>query len=231
MIDIKKIVFKDLDGKTQSTNFIKSINNEEVPESGDVVLNTIENLSVQGSKMKITKSNGSSDILELPAGFEAQVVDALPSTGTKGIIYFVPKALDAQSRTEKNIYEEYLWIEKDSIGSFEKIGDTQVDIQGIKDEINASVSTNYIKTVEVTSNDQTDEQGVSRTTYTFSFKNGEGAEISTASVVTGSGYSLATAEKDGLMSKEDKAKLDSYEVVTDAEIEALFTKVTESTTV
>ena len=68
MIDIKKIVFKDLDGKTQSTNFIKSINNKEVPESGDIVLNTIENLSVQGSKMKITKSNGESDILELPAG-------------------------------------------------------------------------------------------------------------------------------------------------------------------
>lgn len=68
MIDIKKIVFKDLDGKTQSTNFIKSINNKEVPESGDVVLDTIEKLSVQGSKMKISKSNGSSDILELPAG-------------------------------------------------------------------------------------------------------------------------------------------------------------------
>lgn len=68
MIDIKKIVFKDLDGKTQSTNFIKSINNEEVPESGDVVLNTIEKLSIQGSKMKISKSNGSTDILELPAG-------------------------------------------------------------------------------------------------------------------------------------------------------------------
>lgn len=69
MIDIKKIVFKDLDGKTQqSTNFIKSINNKEVPESGDIVLDTIEKLSVQGSKMKILKSNGSSDILELPAG-------------------------------------------------------------------------------------------------------------------------------------------------------------------
>ena len=68
MIDIKKIVFKDLDGKTQSTNFIKSINNKEVPESGDIVLNTIENLRGQGSKMKITKSNGASDILELPGG-------------------------------------------------------------------------------------------------------------------------------------------------------------------
>ena len=68
MIDIKKIVFKDLDGKTQSTNFIKSINNKEVPENGEIVLNTIEKLSVQGSKMKISKSNGSTDILELPAG-------------------------------------------------------------------------------------------------------------------------------------------------------------------
>ena len=68
-MDIKKIVFKNLDGKTQqSTNFIKSINNKEVPESGDIVLDTIEKLSVQGSKMKISKSNGSSDILELPAG-------------------------------------------------------------------------------------------------------------------------------------------------------------------
>ena len=42
---------------------------------------------------------------------------------------------------------------------------------------------------------------------------------------------LSTEENDGLMSKEDKAKLDSYEVVTDAEIESLFTKVAESTTV
>ena len=66
MIDIKKIIFKDLNGKEQQAYFVKSINNVEVPESGDVVLNTIENLSVQGSKMKITKSNGSSDILELP---------------------------------------------------------------------------------------------------------------------------------------------------------------------
>lgn len=79
----------------------------------------------------------------------------------------------------------------------------------------------------MTSNDQTDEQGGTRTTYTFSFKNGAGTEISTASIVTGGGYSLATAEKDGLMSKADKAKLDSYELVTDAEIEALFKTVSE----
>lgn len=67
-MDIKKIVFKDLDGVTKSVGFVKSINNKEVPEDGNFVLDTIEKLSVQGSKLKISKSNGSSDILELPAG-------------------------------------------------------------------------------------------------------------------------------------------------------------------
>ena len=155
--------------------------------------------------------------------FEIDVVEALPETGTKGHIYFVPKT----TTDEKNIYDEYIWVVKESASAFEKIGDTKIDTDALKSETLSEVSTNYIKTVEVTSNDQTDEQGVSRTTYTFSFKNGAGTEISTASVVTGGGYAKATAEKDGLMSKEDKAKLDSYEVVTDAEIEALFKTVSE----
>lgn len=162
--------------------------------------------------------------------FEIDVVNTLPETGTKGHIYFVPKT----TTDEKNIYDEYIWVVKDSTSAFEKIGDTKIDTNALKSETLSEVSANYIKTVEVTSNNETNEQGGTRTTYTFSFKNGAGTEISTASIVTGDGgarYDLATAEKDGLMSKADKAKLDSYEVVTDAEIEALFTKVSESTTV
>ena len=155
--------------------------------------------------------------------FEIDVVEALPETGTKGHIYFVPKT----TVDEKNIYDEYIWVVKESTSAFEKIGDTKIDTDALKSETLAEVSTNYIKTVEVTPNDQTDEQGVTRTTYTFSFKNGAGTEISTASVVTGGGYAKATAEKDGLMSKEDKAKLDSYELVTAAEIEDLFKAVSE----
>lgn len=153
--------------------------------------------------------------------FEIDVVESLPETGTKGHIYFVPKT----TVDEKNIYDEYIWVTKENTSAFEKIGDTKIDTDALKSETLAQVSANYIKTVEVTTNDQTDEQGVTRTTYTFSFKNGEGTQISTASVVTGGGYAKATAEKDGLMSKEDKAKLDSYELVTDAEIEDLFKEV------
>lgn len=155
--------------------------------------------------------------------FEIDVVDALPETGTKGHIYFVPKT----TTDEKNIYDEYIWVVKESTSAFEKIGDTKIDTDALKSETLSEVSANYIKTVEVTSSDQTDDQGVSRTTYRFSFKNGAGTEISTASVVTGGGYALATAERDGLMSKADKAKLDSYELVTDAEIEDLFKAVSE----
>lgn len=156
--------------------------------------------------------------------FEIDVVDSLPETGTKGHIYFVPKT----TTDEKNIYDEYIWVVKEGgTSAFEKIGDTKIDTDALKSDTLSEVSTNYIKTVEVTTNDQTDEQGVTRTTYTFSFKNGAGTEISTASVVTGGGYAKATAEKDGLMSKEDKAKLDSYELVTDAEIEDLFKEVSE----
>ena len=158
--------------------------------------------------------------------FEIDVVDSLPESGTKGHIYFVPKT----ATDEKNIYDEYIWVVKEGASAFEKIGDTKIDTDALKSETLSEVSANYIKTVEVTSNDQTDEQGVSRTTYTFSFKNGEGSEISTASITTGGGYGLATAEKDGLMSKADKAKLDSYELVTDSEIEDLFKEVSEEVT-
>ena len=158
--------------------------------------------------------------------FEIDVVDSLPESGTKGHIYFVPKT----ATDEKNIYDEYIWVVKEGTSAFEKIGDTKIDTDALKSETLSEVSANYIKTVEVTSNDQTDEQGVSRTTYTFSFKNGEGSEISTASITTGGGYGLATAEKDGLMSKADKAKLDSYELVTDSEIEDLFKEVSEEVT-
>ena len=158
--------------------------------------------------------------------FEIDVVESLPETGTKGHIYFVPKT----TTDEKNIYDEYIWVVKENNSAFEKIGDTKIDTDALKADTLAQVSANYIKTVTVTPSTSTDDQGVTKTTYTFSFKNGEGAEISTASVVSGGGYALATAEKDGLMSKADKAKLDSYELVTDTAIEDLFKAVSEEVT-
>lgn len=53
--------------------------------------------------------------------FEYQVVQALPVTGEKGVIYLV-----ANSGTTPNIYDEYIWVNN----AFEKIGTTDIDLSG-----------------------------------------------------------------------------------------------------
>lgn len=58
-------------------------------------------------------------------GIDFQVVQTLPQTGTKGVIYLVPN-----SGTGQNIYDEYIWITSGQSGSFEKIGTTAVDLSG-----------------------------------------------------------------------------------------------------
>jgi len=154
--------------------------------------------------------------------FEVKLVDALPETGEKGFIYFVPKAQGAQSNVAQNVYEEFLWITSGETPAFEKIGDTQVDIAGIKNDI----ANDYVASVDVTSSDATDEEGVTKTTYVFSFKNGKGEQIDTESIVVGGGYAKATTEKDGLMSKEDKAKLDGLSDSLDDAVEGIDVEIT-----
>ena len=57
------------------------------------------------------------------AGLDMVVVDQLPATGRKGIIYLVKK-----DGAAPDIHDEYVWIE--STQSFELIGTTQVDLSG-----------------------------------------------------------------------------------------------------
>lgn len=66
-------------------------------------------------------------------GFDAQVVEELPQTGTKGILYLV-----ANSGSGQNIYSEYVWIN----GKYEKLGDREIDLSGyaLKTEIPTNVS-------------------------------------------------------------------------------------------
>lgn len=58
-------------------------------------------------------------------GIEFEIVQALPQTGEKGVIYLL-----ANSGTSPNVYDEYIWIDGDPTGSFEKIGTTDIDLSG-----------------------------------------------------------------------------------------------------
>ena len=56
-------------------------------------------------------------------GIDIQVVESLPATGTKGVIYLV-----AHAHGTKDNYDEYVWVS--SKNAYEKIGNTDVDLSG-----------------------------------------------------------------------------------------------------
>ena len=56
-------------------------------------------------------------------GIDIQVVESLPATGVKGVIYLV-----AHAHGTKDNYDEYVWVTSKS--AYEKIGNTDVDLSG-----------------------------------------------------------------------------------------------------
>ncbi len=56
-------------------------------------------------------------------GIDIQVVESLPTTGKKGVIYLV-----AHKHGDKDNYDEYVWVT--SKNAFEKIGNTDIDLSG-----------------------------------------------------------------------------------------------------
>lgn len=63
------------------------------------------------------------DAISEITSFEYSIVQTLPTTGEKGVIYLVPN-----SGSAPNIYDEYVWITSGASGSFEMIGTTAVDL-------------------------------------------------------------------------------------------------------
>lgn len=66
-------------------------------------------------------------------GIDFQVVESLPETGAKGVIYLV-----SNSGTGSNIYDEYIWV----TNRFEKIGTTEIDLSNYYNTTNLLALTN-----------------------------------------------------------------------------------------
>lgn len=65
------------------------------------------------------------DALADVTSLDYEVVQSLPQTGEKGIIYLV-----SNSGSGQNTYDEYIWIAGDPAGRYEMIGTTAVDLSG-----------------------------------------------------------------------------------------------------
>lgn len=128
-------------------------------------------------------------------GFTATIVTSLPATGEVGVMYL---KLNTSASVEGNIYDEYIWVNN----KFEKIGSTEttVDLSGYvtQTEMNTQLANkaNTNHTHDIASlPDETDMLGhMENDFYT--------------ALDTKANKTTATTSANGLMSKEDKSKLD-----------------------
>lgn len=91
---------------------------------------------------RYTKTAADSAIASAIAGvtqFDYMVVDELPASGTKGVIYLVPN-----SGTGSNLYNEYIWIVVEEVGHFELFGAREIDISGKLENADVKVTSGQI---------------------------------------------------------------------------------------
>lgn len=128
-------------------------------------------------------------------GFTATIVNSLPSTGEVGVMYL---KLNTSASVEGNIYDEYIWVNN----KFEKIGSTEttVDLSGyvtqteMTTQLANKANTNHTHDI-ASLPDETDMLGhMENDFYT--------------ALDTKANKTTATTSANGLMSKEDKSKLD-----------------------
>ncbi len=135
-------------GKGLSTNDYSSVEKEKLAGIESLAQkNLIESIKVNGTTQGITSKavdisvpTRTSDItndsdyqtstqvsaaittaLSSITGFEFEKVNALPATGTKGVIYLL-----AHSHGADDGFDEYIWIDT----GFEKLGHTDIDLSG-----------------------------------------------------------------------------------------------------
>lgn len=128
-------------------------------------------------------------------GFTTLVVNSLPVTGKNGIMYLLPSN---ESTESNNIYDEYIWVSD----KFEKIGSTKttVDLSGYvtQTEMNTQLAnkanTNHTHDISALEDSEDMLGHMENNFYT--------------ALDTKADKTTATTSANGLMSKEDKSKLD-----------------------
>ena len=113
--------------------------------------------------------NGNTISAVIDAGFNIEIVQALPSTGVANTIYFVP----ITNSTSPNLYDEYMYIN----GVFEKIGSTEIDLSNYynKSEIETLLDAKQ-DTVVAGQNIEITEGTLKSIGYRFNAENGAFAE-------------------------------------------------------
>ena len=149
--------------------------------------------------------------------FRFEIVTELPQTGEVGVIYL--KALAEQESS--NLYEEFIWVDD----SYEFIGTNEIDLSGYytKEETNKLVE-NSAYTLPAAS---AAELGGIKVGENLTITDGVLSAVNTT-------YSYATETDAGLMSADDKVKLNSlnnYELPSDIQVNSIVLTSSDGTAV
>lgn len=95
----------------------------EFTNDGVFITKAVSDLTNYYKKTETYTQTEVNDLIAGVTGISIEVVDALPTTGTSGVIYLV-----AHSHGTSDAYDEYIWVASKT--AFEKIGNTDVDLSG-----------------------------------------------------------------------------------------------------
>ena len=87
----------------------------------DFIDKTVNNLTNYYKKSEVYTRTEVNNLFSKITSISVEVVTALPTTGTNGVIYLV-----AHSHGTSDAYDEYVWVASKS--AFEKIGSTDIDL-------------------------------------------------------------------------------------------------------
>lgn len=119
---------QNIDSFTLNQSSNKSINMDVPEKTSDIqndsgfITNTVNNLANYYLKSETYTKTEVSNLINAAVSGRFQKVNELPAQGEENVIYLVPKA----TVLVDNIYDEYIWED----GSWELIGDTQIDLSG-----------------------------------------------------------------------------------------------------
>ena len=93
----------------------------EFTNDGVFITKAVSDLTNYYKKSEVYTQAEVNSLLSNITGISVEVVDALPTTGSNGVIYLV-----AHSHGTGDAYDEYVWVASKS--AFEKIGSTDIDL-------------------------------------------------------------------------------------------------------
>ena len=118
--------------KTTEVEAVQAIADAAMPKAGGAFTGAIT-IQAPAEDMNPATKKYVDDAISGITEFEFSVVDVLPKTGERGIIYLV-----AHAHGTGDIYDEYIWV----TDKFEKIGNTDIDLSSYvtNDELTAEIN-------------------------------------------------------------------------------------------